>query len=162
MTAGAKCPSDWACLMRPLWIALVLLVIPISARAAELLMFEQDGCPFCRKFDEEIAPDYPRSEAGQAAPLRRVNIFEDRRGGYDDLMPAVFTPTFVLVDDEGREVGRLEGYPGRRYFYPEIEPMIKRLRRAPETSATEESGEDAKIADSPNANGAGRSPAPMK
>ena len=95
--------------------------------AAELIMFEQAGCPFCRAFDNEIAPDYPLSAAGKAAPLRRVDIFNDRRGGLADLTPAYFTPTFVVVDDDGHEVGRLEGYPGRRYFYPEIEALTGKL-----------------------------------
>ncbi|WP_245413443.1 thioredoxin family protein [Mangrovicella endophytica] len=97
-----------------------------SATAAELLMFEQRGCPFCEAFDREIAPDYPASHAGKLAPLRRIDIHQDRRGGIADLDPAVFTPTFVLVD-QGREIGRLTGYPGRRWFYPEIDALIDRL-----------------------------------
>ncbi|MBO0663608.1 thioredoxin family protein [Jiella sp. MQZ9-1] len=98
----------------------------MPAFSAELLMFEQAGCPFCRKFDTEIAPDYPNSRIGKIAPLRRVNIFADRRGGIAGLTPAVFTPTFVLIGDDGHEIGRLEGYPGRRWFYPEIEQLLKR------------------------------------
>ncbi|MCE7028530.1 thioredoxin family protein [Jiella avicenniae] len=100
--------------------------------AAELLMFEQDGCPFCRKFDAEIAPDYPQSRIGQIAPLRRVNIFEDRTGGIAGLTPAVFTPTFVLVGDDGHEVGRLEGYPGQKWFYPEIEAILDGVTSEPD------------------------------
>ncbi|WP_244400896.1 thioredoxin family protein [Aurantimonas manganoxydans] len=100
-------------------------------------MFEQAGCRFCAAFDAEIAPGYPGSNAGRLAPLRRVDIHDDRRGGIDTLMPAVFTPTFVLVDDEGREIGRLEGYPGRKWFYPEIDALIDRLpagKPVPETA----------------------------
>lgn len=112
--------------------ALLLFVGPLlfwaspgPASAAELVMFEQPGCPFCRKFDAEIAPDYPQSRIGQVAPLRRVNIWTDRRGGIAGLTPAVFTPTFVLVRDDGTEIGRLEGYPGRKWFYPEIEALME-------------------------------------
>ncbi|MEN3791656.1 thioredoxin fold domain-containing protein [Fulvimarina sp. MAC3] len=97
--------------------------------AAELLMFERDGCPYCARFDAEIAPDYPHSEAGRIAPLKRVDITDDRRGGYEDIAPAVFTPTFVLMNDAGKEVGRLKGYPGKKYFYSEIEPMLEKLRQ---------------------------------
>ena len=104
-------------------------------------MFEQPGCPFCRAFDQEIAPDYPRSAAGRVAPLRRVNIFVDRRGGIPELAPAYFTPTFVVVDDAGREIGRIEGYPGRKYFYPEIEAITEKLGppKAPEEAETTDS-----------------------
>ena len=110
-----------------IWLAAVLFAAGGQADAAELLMFEQAGCPFCEAFDAEIAPGYPASNAGRLAPLRRVDIHDDRRGGIDTLVPAVFTPTFVLVDDEGREIGRLEGYPGRKWFYPEIDALIDRL-----------------------------------
>ncbi|EAU42208.1 hypothetical protein FP2506_05201 [Fulvimarina pelagi HTCC2506] len=110
-------------------IAVICAVGPISlSPAAELLMFEQDGCPYCAKFDAEIAPEYPQSEAGKIAPLKRVDIADDRRGGYEDIAPAVFTPTFVMMNDAGEEVGRLKGYPGRRYFYSEIEPMLDKLK----------------------------------
>ena len=109
------------------WLAAALFAAGGQANAAELLMFEQAGCPFCEAFDAEIAPGYPASNAGRLAPLRRVDIHDDRRGGIDTLSPAVFTPTFLLVDDEGREIGRLEGYPGRKWFYPEIDALIDRL-----------------------------------
>ena len=109
------------------WLVAALFAAGGQAKAAELLMFEQAGCPFCEAFDAEIAPGYPASNAGRVAPLRRVDIHDDRRGGIDTLSPAVFTPTFVLVDDDGREIGRLEGYPGRKWFYPEIDALIYRL-----------------------------------
>lgn len=98
----------------------------MPASGAELLMFEQKACPFCDAFNREIAPDYPRSRAGAIAPLRLVDIWESRTGGIEGLEPAVFTPTFVLVDDH-REIGRLLGYPGRRYFYQEIQILLDRL-----------------------------------
>ena len=110
-----------------IWLAAAPFIAGTQANAAELLMFEQAGCPFCQAFDAEIASGYPDSEAGRAAPLRRVDIHDDRRGGIASLRPAVFTPTFVLIDDDNREVGRLEGYPGRRWFYPEIDALISRL-----------------------------------
>jgi hypothetical protein len=109
--------------------AFLALLIGLSghAGAAELLMFEQAGCPFCQNFDREIAPGYADSPYGRAAPLRRVDIHVDRRGGLAGVAPAVFTPTFVLVDDDGREVARLEGYPGRKWFYPELDLMMEAL-----------------------------------
>lgn len=105
---------------------MMVLALAWPAAGAELLMFEQKACPFCAAFNREIAPDYPRSQAGAVAPLRHVDIFESRNGGIDGLEPAVFTPTFVLVED-GLEVGRMLGYPGRRYFYPEIQKLIDAL-----------------------------------
>ncbi|MDY8110555.1 thioredoxin family protein [Fulvimarina sp. 2208YS6-2-32] len=117
-----------------LMLAASLAATVRPAVSAELLVFEQAGCPYCLKFDMEIAPDYAQSEVGRRAPLRRVDIFDDRRGGYDDIEPAVFTPTFVMIDDAGEEVGRLQGYPGRRYFYGEIQPMFDRLAATDQAS----------------------------
>lgn len=107
--------------------AFVLACLVMRSQAAELLVFEQDGCPYCAKFDAEIAPGYPESDAGRIAPLRRVDIGDDRKGGYKTIEPAIFTPTFVLMDDAGEEVGRLKGYSGKNYFYSEIEPMLEKL-----------------------------------
>jgi hypothetical protein len=108
--------------------ALAALPPCAPSEAAELLMFEQPACPFCAAFNREIAPDYPRSQAGGIAPLRHVDIYQSRTGGIDGLDPAVFTPTFVQVD-KGREVGRMMGYPGRRFFYSEIQALLDRLPR---------------------------------
>lgn len=120
---GRRWQARWLAALSLLLLLMLPALLP-SAHAAELLMFEQAGCPFCRNFDAEIAPDYPQSRIGKIAPLRRVDIFEDRRGGIAGLTPAVFTPTFVLVGDDGREIGRLEGYPGQKWFYPEIETIF--------------------------------------
>ncbi|MBP0614119.1 hypothetical protein [Jiella mangrovi] len=50
-------------------------------------------------------------------------------------MPAIFTPTFVVIRDDGREIGRLEGCPGERWFYPEIEVLMDgRETKAGETA----------------------------
>jgi hypothetical protein len=37
---------------------------------------------------------------------------------------AVFTPTFVLVQN-GRELERIEGYPGEDFFYGMLGVMLK-------------------------------------
>lgn len=106
--------------------AVLVAARPAWAGTVELLMFEQKACAFCAAFNREIAPDYPQSRAGHIAPLRHVDIWKSRTGGVEGLDPAVFTPTFVLVEN-GREVGRLMGYPGRRYFYGEIDALIDRI-----------------------------------
>lgn len=98
---------------------------PVSqeARAAagiRLIMVEEPGCRFCRKWDAEIAPGYRKSAEGRFAPLKRV-----RRGApeLEGLAPIVFTPTFVVMR-AGEELGRITGYPGADYFYPELRPIL--------------------------------------
>jgi hypothetical protein len=97
-------------------VALLGAVALDAARAAELVMFERAGCPWCQRWNREIAPIYPKTAEGQRLPLRRVDL---DRGVPPDLTlatPVRFTPTFVLVD-EGREIGRVIGYFDEAAFW---------------------------------------------
>ncbi|MFM9849978.1 MAG: hypothetical protein ACKVP3_22835 [Hyphomicrobiaceae bacterium] len=75
-----------------------------SAWAAELVMFEEPGCVWCRRWHAEIGPGYPLSPEGRTAPLRRVHIGDQAAAGVLLQKPVTATPTFVLAED-GREVG---------------------------------------------------------
>lgn len=86
-------------------------------------MGEEEGCIWCARWDAEIGPAYPKTAEGRAAPLRRVDI-HDRLPADLELKGAIrFTPTFVLIDD-GREISRLEGYPGEDFFWPLVGRML--------------------------------------
>jgi len=87
----------------------------LAAAALELVMVEQAGCPWCARWNDEIGPIYPKTEEGEAAPLRRIDIGE-LPDGMELEGKVVFTPTFLLVED-GRELGRIEGYPGEDFFW---------------------------------------------
>ncbi|SHE75174.1 hypothetical protein SAMN05444279_107112 [Ruegeria intermedia] len=99
------------------------MATPVSAVAeAYLLMAEEPGCHWCAKWNDEIAPIYPKSAEGQAVPLRRYDL----RADAPDVVFARrvhFTPTFILVED-GREVGRIEGYPGQDFFWGLLGMML--------------------------------------
>jgi hypothetical protein len=91
-----------------------------AGSGVRLIMVEEPGCRFCRKWDAEIAPGYRKSAEGRFAPLKRV-----RRGAPElrGLAPIVFTPTFVVMRS-GEELGRVTGYPGADYFYGELRPIL--------------------------------------
>lgn len=98
-------------------VALAALALPATrSRAAELVMFERAGCLWCARFNAEIAPIYDRTEESQAAPLRRVDLSGPLPADLAGIDPGAFTPTFVVVK-EGREIGRIRGYPGNAYFF---------------------------------------------
>lgn len=89
-------------------MALWLLSFACS-EAAELVMYRRDGCPFCARFEREVAPIYSKTREGTLAPLKRIDL---PTGGVRDgslREPVIGTPTFVLVD-AGREIGRITGY----------------------------------------------------
>lgn len=96
-----------------------------SASAAELVMLRRAGCPFCAAWDRAIGPIYPKTDAGRAAPLRMLDL--DREPSPEGLTrPARYTPTFVLMTD-GREIGRIEGYPGEDFFWGLLDTLIRKL-----------------------------------
>ncbi len=94
--------------------------------AAELVMFEQPGCVWCETFDREIAPIYPKTAEGQRAPLRRVNIDQSVPPDLAFIAIERITPQFVLVAN-GREIGRIRGYPGEDHFWGLLGVLIKKL-----------------------------------
>ena len=97
-----------------------------QARAAELVMFEQAGCVWCDAFNREIAPVYGKTEEGQRAPLRRVDVAAPVPQDLAFIDVERLTPLFVLVD-QGREIGRIRGYPGEDNFWGPLGALIKRL-----------------------------------
>jgi thioredoxin-related protein len=101
---------------------------PQKENGLELVVYERAGCAWCARWDQEIAPIYPKAAIGQQAPLRRVSL--DRRRNTDPVLadPVRFTPTFVLLRD-GEEVGRITGYHNDAFFWGLLESMIERLPR---------------------------------
>lgn len=90
-----------------------------------LLMFEQQGCPYCRKWHNQLGDIYPKTTEGAVAPLRSVNL---RKPVPDDITltggKPQFTPTFVLVRD-GVELGRITGYPGEDFFWGLLDKLLE-------------------------------------
>lgn len=100
------------------------------AAAAELIMFEDAGCVWCAKFNRDVAPAYPKTAEGKRAPLRRVGINDRLPADIAFIQVERLTPLFVLVD-QGREIGRIRGYPGEEHFYGLLSGLIRKLPPAP-------------------------------
>jgi thioredoxin-related protein len=98
----------------------------VPCRAAELVMFETPGCTWCAAWDAEIGRVYPLTDEGKAAPLRRVDLQESRPDDLAAVRGVVHTPTFVLMD-EGREIGRIRGYPGEDFYWGLLGDLIGRI-----------------------------------
>lgn len=106
--------------------ALAFVAAATSARAAELVMFEQAGCSWCMRWNAEIGPAYPNTPEGKIAPLRRVNIHEPLPEDLAGIRKERFTPTFVLVEN-GKEIGRMRGYTGDEFFWFLLAEMLEKL-----------------------------------
>jgi hypothetical protein len=111
--------------LRCLATAALLACLAPAALAAdlELVMIEQPGCVYCARWDAEVAPEYPITDEGKAAPLRRLQLRAPLPADVTLTSPPVFTPTFILLAD-GVEQDRIEGYPGEDFFWPLLAGMI--------------------------------------
>lgn len=113
-------------------VALAFLVIALTfltslpASAAELLMFRQAACPWCAAWDRAIGPIYAKTDAGKRAPVRHLDISEQNASGVALTARILYTPTFVLAE-QGREVGRIEGYPGEDFFWGRLDSLMRKL-----------------------------------
>lgn len=105
-------------LAAPLW--------PVTSHAAELLMFERDGCVWCQRWNEAVGPIYDKTEEAERLPLRHLNIDKQRSSGVTLASSVVYTPTFVVVDN-GREIGRITGYINDDAFWGLLGTLVARL-----------------------------------
>lgn len=111
----------------------LLTIIPLlaevsAARAAELVMFEAPGCAWCEAWMEEIGPIYPKTDEAAKAPLRIVDLTDKPLpADIKTTEPVRMTPTFVLVDDAGQELGRITGYAGDEMFWWQLGTLMESL-----------------------------------
>ncbi|MEM1300757.1 MAG: hypothetical protein AAGH68_15910 [Pseudomonadota bacterium] len=111
---------------RLLTSALLAFGIATEVRAAELLMFEEDWCHWCERWDDEIGVIYNKTDEGRSAPLRRIDIHGTFPAEVTLVSRPQYTPTFILIED-GRELGRIEGYPGEDFFWGLLGRLLDRL-----------------------------------
>jgi thioredoxin-related protein len=110
--------------LRTLIVAAVLALDAGTARSAELVMYETDGCPFCIRWHKEIAPIYPRTDEGKAVPLRLERLGSPK-SDLRHIRNIRYAPTFV-VHHCGRELGRITGYQGEDFFWGELSVILTR------------------------------------
>ena len=105
----------------------VCTVWAADSYAVTLIMVDEPGCQYCRKFDVEIGRGYPRTREGHFAPLVRVRRKSAQLSRFN---PVIYTPTFILTR-RGEELGRITGYPGAEYFYAELSDLLAKAGYAP-------------------------------
>ncbi len=109
----------------------------LQVSASELLMVEEKSCYWCERWDQEISAIYPKTSAGQYAPLRRVGI---------NALPneirfnrsVMFTPTFILIDNDAG-LARIEALSWRRFFWPLLRVLWRLTPRSKKTNDDETS-----------------------
>ncbi len=99
------------------------------AEAAQLVMFERKYCPWCVRWKKDIGSFYHKTDEGKIAPLRIVDMDEERPEDLKEIRGLVWSPTFVLLDDDGREVGRMEGYQNEEAFWIGLDALIEKMKK---------------------------------
>ena len=101
--------------------------MPSPARAdAVLLMVEEQWCEWCEQWNSDIGVIYSKTAEGRTAPLRRADIHDELPEDVELNARVHYTPTFVLLSN-GKEVGRIEGYPGEDFFWGMLHQLLKKL-----------------------------------
>ena len=95
-----------------------------------LIVAISDGCGWCDRFRDELDPQYRNSDFESRAPLRYVDAGELMRDPSYRLKSGIRgTPTLIMADTYGREVGRYAGYPGDYdTLASQVERMLKRVK----------------------------------
>lgn len=97
-----------------------------ASRAAELVVFESTTCEWCEVWHEEVGETYSKTSEARLATLRRIDIDDGIPENLSNIANVQFTPTFVLVED-GKELGRIVGYPGESFFWQLLSQLLNRI-----------------------------------
>jgi hypothetical protein len=96
---------------------------PLAQTGLQLHVYERSGCPWCVRWDREVAEIYPRTETGKRVPFRRIKLDGDQALIPKLADPVRFTPTFVLMNGD-REVSRITGYMDEATFWGMLERQV--------------------------------------
>ncbi|TAM86981.1 hypothetical protein EPN42_12200 [bacterium] len=113
---------------------LLVLSYTVPARADELVMFGQQGCPFCAAWNREIGRVYANTDEAKRLPLRQVDIHAARPADLRAIAGIHFTPTFVVIHC-GREADRIVGYAGQELFWEQLDAALKSIDAAAPASS---------------------------
>lgn len=107
-------------------ILLATLIAGAVSAETRLMMVEEEGCPWCKRWNHDIGGEYDITDEGKIAPLMRYDLTEPLPEGISLASAPHYTPTFILLVD-GQEVNRLEGYPGEGFFWGILGKMLAEL-----------------------------------
>jgi len=120
---------------RQSFFSLIFVVLNWPVQALELVMVERPGCPWCARWNHDVAPVYDKTPESRTAPLTRVDIDELAAHSLINdkpialTKPVRLTPTFLLIEN-GQEVGRITGYMNDDMFWGLLDKLIAESQRA--------------------------------
>ena len=113
------------CAIFSVWLLCNVQIVRAETGAV-LVMFDQDDCPYCDRWRAEIGVVYHKTPEGRRAPLRSIDLHAALPSDLPGLRSASYSPVFVLWQN-GREIGRIQGYPGEDFFWPMLGDLLAQL-----------------------------------
>lgn len=80
----------------------------------KLVVYETASCGWCVRFRKDVAPAYRESRYQKLAPLTYVGLDRPQTHTFKLSGRISVTPIVVLVDADGKEINRLQGYPNKQ------------------------------------------------
>lgn len=113
-------------------VAFALGYGPASAQSGiVLVMIEEPGCPYCRRWEREVGRAYPNTPEGRFAPLVRRTKGDPAIAA---IIGVLYSPTFIVMRGNA-EVGRITGYPGADFFWPMLSEILTKAGFQPQAAA---------------------------
>jgi len=103
------------------------------ARADQLVMFRQAGCPYCARWDREVGVTYDKTDEAKLLPLRQVDLHAARPADLRTISGVIYTPTFIVLHC-GHEIARITGYGGPEQFWELLDEAVQQIKESPRCS----------------------------
>ncbi|MBF0444275.1 MAG: hypothetical protein HQL68_01695 [Magnetococcales bacterium] len=115
-------------------ILLILLIFTLVSQSAaaqpigKMIFFKTEFCPWCKVFESEVLGIYSRTDEGKALPITEVTLRGENRQFAKIEKTIPYVPTFVILDNDGKERGRIFGY-SRDFFWVKLDEIIKSMQK---------------------------------
>ncbi len=96
---------------------------PSGHSGLQLLVMETPDCIYCKIFRRDVAPTYQASVRAERIPMRFLDINNVSEADLGLTSPVTIVPTVVLVENN-KEIGRINGYIGPENFYHSVNYML--------------------------------------
>jgi hypothetical protein len=132
----------------PILLILFFTFIPQSAAAepiGRMIYFKTDFCPWCKVFESEVLGIFNRTDEGRDLPIIEVTLRGENKQFPKIEKTIPYVPTFVIIDKDGKEMGRIFGY-SRDFFWVKLGDIIKSIRKNVDSAGSQPQIIDPRIA----------------
>ena len=77
------------------FLLVVVIFVPGSMNAANLILFDSAVCEWCEIWEDEVGIVYRKTDEARVALLQRISIHDPRADDFGNIRPVIYTPTFM-------------------------------------------------------------------